>query len=122
MWSPLPDPDADGPAPVPLSSELDALMMHLGAPPVDAVRALNERWTEVVGADVADHVRLAGIDHGTVLLEVDAPAWATRMRFGTGALLTAIEHQIGLDVASRVEVQVRPRHSRSGRPGTPPRS
>lgn len=115
MWSPLPNPHEDGAPPAPLSRDLDALMAHLGAPPVDAVRALGERWETIVGSDAAPHVRLGGVDHGTVVVEVDAPAWATRLRFGSRDLIAAIEREVGPEVVSRVEVQVRPpRRSRTG--------
>jgi predicted nucleic acid-binding Zn ribbon protein len=116
MWSPLPDPHGDGAPPSPLAGDLDALLAHLGAPPVEAVRALQESWSELVGADVAAHVRVAGIDRGTLLLEVDAPPWATRMRFGARELLGRVGALVGAEVATRVEVQVRPRRSRRNGP------
>lgn len=75
---------------------------------MDALRTLGERWPTIVGVDAAPHVRLGGVDHGTVVVEVDAPAWATRLRFGARELLAAIEREIGPDVVVRVEVQVRP--------------
>jgi predicted nucleic acid-binding Zn ribbon protein len=122
MWSPLPDPHDDGAPPSPLAGDLDALLAHLGAPPVEAVRALQEGWSDLVGPEVAEHVRVAGIDRGTLLLEVDAPAWATRMRFGARELLGRIGSRIGSEVATRVEVQVRPRRSPRNGPVTSPGS
>jgi hypothetical protein len=76
-WSPLPTADGDGGrGPAPVSGLLDAVLAGLGAPGVDVVVTVHQRWAEIVGEEVADHVRPLGIEAGRLKVAADGPAWA----------------------------------------------
>ena len=67
------------------------------------------RWEEAVGPTVATNVQPVRLEQGTLLVEVEDPAWATQVRF----LADDVRRQL-LDVAGvtveRIEVRVgRPR-------------
>lgn len=66
-------------------------------------------WVEVVGAEVAAHVRPLALRDEVLVVAVDHPAWAAQMGFLAPRLLRGLEEALGAPVASRVEPTVRPR-------------
>lgn len=91
--------------PVPLSSSLDDVVRSLRGVGRREVGGLFGRWEEVVGAQVAAHVRPVRLDGGVLLVEVDEPAWATQVSFLTATLRKRLASQVGV-VVERVEVRV----------------
>jgi predicted nucleic acid-binding Zn ribbon protein len=67
--------------PTPLSEPLAEVRAELGLPAPDAVARLRAAWPEVVGPDVAAHSRIRTLRDGTLTVAVDAPAWATTLRY-----------------------------------------
>lgn len=96
--------------PMPLSTSLDDVIRSLrgvgrrGAGRRE-VGGLFGRWEEVVGAQVAAHVRPIRLDDGVLLVEVDEPAWATQVSLLTGTLRERLATEVGV-VIERVEVRV----------------
>ena len=67
------------------------------------------RWDDAVGPAVAANVRPVRLEQGTLLVEVDDPAWATQVRFLADDLRRRLREVSGVDV-ERLEVRVgRPR-------------
>jgi predicted nucleic acid-binding Zn ribbon protein len=104
-WEPLPSSAETDPSPV--GASLDRLVRHLGGPSAGSVGGLFDRWEEVVGAGVADHVRPIAIRDGVLVVGVDDPAWVAQMRFLDADLRARVHDVLGVSVA-RVEVRVRP--------------
>ena len=77
--------DADRP-PTSLADALRAVGAELGLPDPHLVDSLGDRWAEVVGDAVAAHARPRGLRDGTLTIAVDAPGWATELRY--------LEHEI----------------------------
>jgi predicted nucleic acid-binding Zn ribbon protein len=67
--------------PTPLSEPLAEVSAALGLPAPDAVERLRAAWSEVVGTDFAAHSRIRTLRDGTLTIAVDAPAWATTLRY-----------------------------------------
>ncbi len=68
--------------PLPLTDALDGLLRSLrGGAGRAEVGGVFGRWEEAVGAALAAHVRPVRLEHGTLLVEVQDPAWATQVRF-----------------------------------------
>lgn len=42
---------------------------------------LHDRWSDVVGAGIAEHCRPRKLVDGTLHVEVDHPGWATEIRY-----------------------------------------
>lgn len=106
-WSPLPTRDGDaGPGPAPLSGVLDAVLAGLGGPSVQAIVVVHERWTEVVGAEVAPHARPVTIEDRQLQIGVDGPAWASHLRWSEGEILTRLATLIGPGEVTSVSVRV----------------
>ncbi|MCU1452141.1 MAG: hypothetical protein JWN46_287 [Acidimicrobiales bacterium] len=105
-WSALPDPDDHGPAPRPLPDVLDQVLAGLGAPSVDVLMTLHERWSDLVGAEVAEHAQPISIEHGRLLVTVDNAAWASHLRWAEAELLTGFERLLGRGVVTAVRTRV----------------
>ena len=106
-WRPLPShPGEDHPHK--LGRSLDDVARAIGAPPAEALSVVFSRWEQVVGSAVAAHSRPVSLVRSTLVVSVDDPAWATQMRYLGATILTRITEAVGREVASRLEVRVRP--------------
>jgi predicted nucleic acid-binding Zn ribbon protein len=88
-----------------LSSSLDDVVRSLRGVGRREVGGLFGRWEEVVGAQVAAHVRPIRLDDGVLFVEVDEPAWATQVTLLTTTLRERLASEVGV-VVERVEVRV----------------
>ena len=100
--------------PVPISSSLDGVVRSLRGPSRKAVGGLFGRWGEAVGDQVAEHVKPVKLDEGTLVVEVDDPAWATQVKFLTSMIVERLHTVAGVSV-DRIEVRVDGRNSRGAR-------
>ena len=106
-WSPLPYHQDGPPDPVPLRESIDQVLAGLGAPTVDHIRTVHDRWDELVGTGVADHAQPASIEHGQLVVTVDDPAWASQLRWAEPDLLRRLEAVLGAEVVTSVVTRVR---------------
>lgn len=99
--------------PMSLTASLDEVMRSLRGADRREVGGLFGRWEEVVGAQIAAHVRPVRLDDGVLLVEVVEPAWATQVTFLTAGMRERLATEIGVTV-ERIEVRVAGRAA--GRP------
>ena len=104
-WEPLPDPDDMGPDPRPMPEVLDQVLAGLGAPSADAVVTVSERWSDLIGAEVAAHVTPVSIEHGRLTMVADSPAWASHVRWAEADLIARLAALIGPDVVRTVAIR-----------------
>lgn len=99
---------------VPVTDSLDGLLRSLrGSPGRAELQGVFGRWEEAVGAAIAANVRPIRLERGTLLVEVEEPAWATQVRFLADDLRARLRDVTGVEIAT-LEVRV-------GRPrSTPP--
>lgn len=102
------------PDPVPISSALDGVVRSLRGPSREAVGGLFGRWDEAVGEQVALHVTPRKLDEGTLIVEVDDPAWATQVKFLTPMITERLIAVAGVKV-DRIEVRVERRGARGAK-------
>jgi predicted nucleic acid-binding Zn ribbon protein len=95
------------PDPQPIGGALDRVLKGLGTPGVAAIKTVFSHWDELVGSEVAVHVRPVSLDRGCLLVAVDEPGWATRFRYGQAALLAHLAGELGEGVVTRIDVRVR---------------
>jgi hypothetical protein len=105
------------PEPRRLSETLDQVLRGLGAPPADVLARLATEWVAVVGADVAAHAIPLTIAGGRLVVVVDHPAYATRMRFADRRLRSWLDGVSGGSAVAGVDVRIQPPGTLS--PGTP---
>jgi len=91
------------PDPVPISSALDGV-----------VRSLRGPSREAVGEQVAQHVTPRKLDEGTLIVEVDDPAWATQVKFLTPMITERLIAVAGVKI-DRIEVRVERRGARGAK-------
>jgi predicted nucleic acid-binding Zn ribbon protein len=63
------------------------------------------RWEEVVGEELAAHLRPVRVDGQALVVAVDHPAWATRARMESGLILARLQ-DLGETSIDRLEVVV----------------
>jgi len=87
---------------------LERLLAGLGAPDVDSTTQIVERWSEVVGEELAAHVRAVAVRGSELVVGVDDPAWASQMAWLEARLMERLEALVGPDVITAVRVRVEP--------------
>lgn len=65
--------------PVPLRQGLERFFKHLGAPPLDVVTELANRWPDIVGPALAGPTRPVELVDGVLTVSCDDPAWASQI-------------------------------------------
>lgn len=75
---------------------------------------LVDAWNDVVGDMVAQHSRARGVRKGVLEIVVDAPAWATQLRYLESDLVERASQLVGPGVVSAIRVSVQPGPSESG--------
>jgi predicted nucleic acid-binding Zn ribbon protein len=69
-----------------------------------SVHGVMARWDQIVGVELASHVRPESYE-GTILrVRADSTAWATQMRLMAAELVRKINEEIGHGAVTRVEV------------------
>ena len=81
------------------------VLRRLGAPPSDTMAVVFTRWAEVAGPALEEHVRPLRMDGSTLLVAADHPAWASRTRMESGAMLERAK-ALGETLVGRIEVVV----------------
>ena len=98
---------ADARDPIPIADALAAVRAELGLPDTDAFRTLVERWSDVVGDDVAAHAQLESMRDGTASVVADSPLWASQLRYLEIAIRERANDVVGSVVVRAVRVRVR---------------
>jgi len=89
-----------------LGAALDRLLASLKGGDRSTTVTVFSRWTELVGEAVAAHVTPLRLDGGTLVVEVDDPAWATQLKFLERDLLARFG-EAGATRVERLEIRVR---------------
>jgi predicted nucleic acid-binding Zn ribbon protein len=97
-WEPLSRP------PRRLNEALSEVASDLRLDDPEDVAAVMTAWPEVVGEAVAAHVRPRRLHDGELLVEVDAPVWATQLRY----LEEDVLRRLGRKVRPGVVKSIRP--------------
>jgi len=93
-----------------LHGSSDALSRVLGH--AGRLAALDRILRPQLGQPLASHCRVANLRRDTLVLQVDSPAWAARLRYQIPALLKTLRGQerggAGLEALRDIEVRVSP--------------
>lgn len=87
-----------------------------------AAGELARRWKEVVGAALAGETAPDALDAGGMLtVKASSAAWATQLRFLSGAIAANANEVLGRPAVTQVRVTVDPRagHATPSAPGAP---
>ena len=94
------------PEPTSLSNSIERLLKSLRGGDRQTTVTVFSRWAEIVGEPVCSHVKPLKLDAGTLIVEVDEPAWATQMKFLEADLLKRLNVGGAMPV-ERLEIRVK---------------
>ena len=95
--------------PLPLRQSLERLLNGLGAPEINAVTALIDRWPDVVGRELGSRVRAVAVRGSELVVKVEDPAWASQIAWLESRLLQRITDLVGPGCITVVSARVVPR-------------
>jgi predicted nucleic acid-binding Zn ribbon protein len=104
-WRPL--PSASGPRPTPLTDGLDRVLASLGAPPVDALTTICDRWVDLVGPQAAEALVPVAVEHGRVVATAASGVWASQAKWLEPALVARAAELLGEGVVEGLVVRTR---------------
>jgi predicted nucleic acid-binding Zn ribbon protein len=88
-----------------LGSAVDRLIRDRGWAAEASAASLTTRWVEIVGPELADHVKPESFEEGVLVLRAESTSWATQVRLLMGTVRTAIDQAIGAGVVTKVTVK-----------------
>jgi predicted nucleic acid-binding Zn ribbon protein len=91
---------------VPLRDAVASVGRELGIPDPGAVDTITNAWPEIVGEAVAHHAHVRSIRDGVCTIVVDAPAWATQLRYVEAQVVERVTACCGPGVVTAVHVVV----------------
>jgi predicted nucleic acid-binding Zn ribbon protein len=92
--------------PRPVGDALRSVRRELGLGEPSHFDALVAAWPELVGDALAAHTRLRSLRDGVLVIVVDAPEWASQLRYLDRVLLERIASDLPDVVVSEVRVAV----------------
>ena len=95
-------PDARDP--MLIGEQLDRFVADRGWEVDVAVGSVVGRWPQIVGPDVAEHVRPVSFTDGVLTVRAETTAWATQMTLLTSVLLGRLEQEVGPGTVTAVHV------------------
>jgi len=106
-------PDGSGPArgrprredPQPLVSAIGGLLDTRGWQQRAAMGSVFGRWADIVGHDLAAHIRPDSFADGELAVTADSTAWATQVRLLAPALVRRLNAELGDGSVRRVKVR-----------------
>jgi len=101
-----PASDNDPDAPTRLGDALRSVGNELGLPEPDLVASLVDHWPDVVGHAVAEHARPRSLRDGVLTVAVDAPPWATQLRYLEHDIRARLREISGRDSIDAVRIVV----------------
>ena len=96
---------------------LNRLLSTLGGPSADVLHVVFDQWDDIVGAELAEHTRPLRLVNRRLVVHVDDPAWAARVRWSQEALLAALAARLGEGRVQQIHPRTAGRISRD-RPGS----
>ena len=91
---------------MPISHSIEQVAARLTKVDLLGFAAIVDRWELIVGSPLAAHLRPLKLTGSTLVIAVDAPAWATQTRLSSGSILAAINERTEVHVED-LEVVVR---------------
>ena len=105
-WSPLPTPG--GPPPRRLQEGLDRVLAGLGAPTVDELTTIRDRWSDLVGPEAAEVLTPVAVEDGTLIVSTTSTAWESQARWLEAGVVARSAELLGAGVVTGFAARIRP--------------
>ena len=92
--------------PRPMKFGLKRVMRHLHAPETDVVQSIFSDWTALVGELIGEHSRPVDVADGTLVIEVDDPAWASELGWLADDLVRRIRERLDTNEINEIRVRI----------------
>jgi predicted nucleic acid-binding Zn ribbon protein len=90
--------------PLPVAHSMAKVLGRLGAPPsLDTMEMVFNRWPEVAGPELADHLQPVRVRGNVLVVGAEHPAWVTRCRIESERMLGTLR-AMGDITIERIEV------------------
>ena len=96
---------SDARDPQPLGQALERLVEEQGWQDQSAVAVLMSEWDQIVGHDIAEHVRPVSFSDGELSLEAESTAWATQVRLLLPQVHRAVDERVGKGVVAAIRIR-----------------
>ena len=93
--------------PRPMKAGVERVLRHLHAPETDVVQSVFSDWTGLVGELIGAHSRPVDVADGTLVIEVDDPAWASELGWLADDLLASIQERLDTNEINEIRVRIR---------------
>ncbi len=90
--------------PQPLGAAVEHLVRDQGWQQRTAVALVMAEWADIVGPELADHVRPESFDAGELTLRAESTTWATQVRLLLPQLRQALEGRVGSGTVSNIRI------------------
>ena len=97
-----------GDEPVPLRDALAGVGRQLGLPDPDRLTTLLDAWPDIIGEALAPHAHVRSLRDGVLAVSVDAPAFATQVRYLEAHVRDAATRLVGAGIVRSLRVTVQP--------------
>lgn len=91
--------------PVPVGSAVEGLVRDQGWEHESSVAVLMGQWPDIVGRDLAEHVRPVSFADAELVLEAESTAWATQVRLLLPQLHAAVDARVGAGVVRAIRIR-----------------
>jgi hypothetical protein len=92
--------------PLPLRDALAGVGRDLGLPDPNRLTTLLDAWPDMIGPALAPHAHVRSLRDGVLLVAVDAPAFATQVRYLEPDVRAAAARLVGAGVVRSLRVVV----------------
>lgn len=87
-----------------IGEAIDRLVRDQGWQDQSAVATLMSEWEQIVGRDLAEHVRPVSFEEGVLTVQASSTTWATQVRLLLPDLHRAVDTRVGTGVVSRIAI------------------
>ncbi|HET6963597.1 MAG TPA: DUF721 domain-containing protein [Acidimicrobiales bacterium] len=107
-WRPFGSGTPDAGQPRRVEESLQRISRSMGGSDAGVLGVVFSHWEEAVGPAIADHATPLSLRDGVLVVGVAESAWATQLRFLERQILDRLREAAGRDVATRIDVRVKP--------------
>ena len=90
--------------PQPIGAAVERLVRDQGWQQHAAVAQVMADWADIVGPELADHVRPESFDGGELTLRAESTTWATQVRLLLPELRRALDRRVGAGTIANIRV------------------
>ena len=105
-WKPLPDRNQEPPEPKTLNESIRDWAKDFSTEDADAWTSLAQKWSDIVGADVAANSQPHSLRDGVLIVVAKDPSWVSHLAYLQSTIATSANEAIGYEAVQKVQVRM----------------